>query len=302
MKDFFKYLTVGEEDRNWGLYLNVAGRAKTAAHTIYPSPEHPSGYYFNWDHGRVLQEFQLNYITEGGGILEDESGTYPIKPGTIMIVRPGISHRYRPEHKKGWVENYIGFEGDLAHRFLSTGIFSQSPIIHCGIREELIDTYYQIFDLIQAEEPGFQAVGSGLIVKLLGYLISFEKKKNFSGKHIEKVIQEARFQMREQLDQKIDLRQLAADHHVGYAYLRKMFKQYTGVPPHRYHLEMKIMGARKMILSSNKSIKEICFELGFDSIHYFSRLFKSKTGVNPSELRKNASEKIKTAQVGTSLK
>jgi len=289
MKDFFKYLTVGEEDKNWGLYLNVAGKSRILPNAQYPSQVHPIGYYFNWDKGRILPEFQLNYITEGSGILETDAGKSPIKPGSLMIIRPGIKHRYQPNRKSGWVENYIGFEGELANRFLQSSIFSMNqPFIQCGIREEIIDTYYKIFDLVQKEEPGFQQISSGLILKLLGYLISFQKKRNFSGTHVEKVIQKARFYMRENMEQKVDLRELAMEHHIGYAYLRKMFKKYTGVSPHQYHLEMKIMGAKEMILTTEKNIKEISFELGFESIHYFSRLFKKKTGQNPTDLRKSA--------------
>lgn len=291
MKDFFKYLTTGEDDKDWGLYLHVAGKSRIAPYTVYPSREHPTGYFFNWDQGRTLQEFQFNYITEGTGMLETDTGRYPIKPGTLMIIRPGTRHRYRPNRKSGWVENYIGFEGALAHKFLNSSIFTLDPcIIQCGIREEIIDTYYKIFDLVQQEEPGFQQIASGLILKMLGYLVSFHKRRNFSGTHIEKVIQEVRFHMRENIAQKVDLQQLAMEHHIGYAYLRKMFKKYTGISPHQYHLEMKIMGARELILSTDKSIKEISFELGFESIYYFSRLFKKKTGLNPSELRKDAGD------------
>ncbi len=288
MKDFFKYLTVGDQDKLWGLYLHVAGRAHVEPHATYPSDAHPSGYYFNWDSGRILREFQINYVTEGAGIYEDELGRFPVRPGTVILVRPGIRHRYKPEVATGWVENYIGFEGELAHRFLQYDVLASSNVFHYGTREELIDTYGKIFDLVLEEAPGFQQVTSGLIVKLLGYLISLHKRRNFSGKYIEQVIQQARFQMREQLDQKVDLRQLAQTHHIGYAYLRKMFKQYTGVSPHQYHLDMRIMGARERLLSSDRSIKEICFELGFESVHYFSRIFKKKTGMSPSEMRNNA--------------
>jgi len=288
MKDFFKYLTVGDHDKSWGLYLNVAGRARVSPHAIYPSNAHPSGYYFNWKNGRILSEFQLNYITEGTGMYENELGHFPIRPGTMILVRPGIRHRYKPESDTGWVENYIGFDGELAHKLLSYEFFNTSDVYHYGAREELIDTYDKIFGLVQEEAPGYQQIASGLIVKLLGYLISLHKRRNFSGKYIEQVIQKARFQMREQLDHKVDLRQLAQTHHIGYAYLRKMFKQYTGVSPHQYHLEMRIMGARERLLSSDRSIKEICFELGFESVHYFSRIFKKKTGMSPSEMRNSA--------------
>jgi hypothetical protein len=64
MEDFFKYLTVGEEDREWGLYLNVSGRSHVGPYKTYPSRAHPSSYYFSWGNGRVLQEYQGNYITE----------------------------------------------------------------------------------------------------------------------------------------------------------------------------------------------------------------------------------------------
>ena len=48
MQDHFKYLTVGEEDTNWGLYLNASGSSTIKSGSIYPPKQHPSGYYFNY--------------------------------------------------------------------------------------------------------------------------------------------------------------------------------------------------------------------------------------------------------------
>jgi AraC-like DNA-binding protein len=42
-----------------------------------------------------------------------------------------------------------------------------------------------------------------------------------------------------------------------------------------------------MLVATDLSIKEIAYELDFNSIHYFSRIFKKKTGVPPSEIRKS---------------
>ena len=66
-----------------------------------------------------------------------------------------------------------------------------------------------------------------------------------------------------------------------------MFKKYTGVPPVQYHLDLKILRAKEMLLYTDKSIKEISFEMGFQSIYYFSRVFKNKLGISPSEIRKS---------------
>ncbi|WP_430813827.1 AraC family transcriptional regulator [Carboxylicivirga sp. RSCT41] len=287
MKDFFKYITASEEDKAWGLYLNVVGKSTIPSDITYPSPEHPSGYYFKWKNGRILNEYQINYITEGNGVLENKKGKFIVKPGSLMIIRKGEWHRYRPTKGHGWVENYIGFDGKLAEHFLTENqVLKGQSMIQCGVREDFIDSYFKIFELIKNEDPGNQHIAAGLIIKLLGYIVAWEKQRNFSGKPIEKLIQEARFYMRNNVNGEIDLEKLAEDNFVAYSYFRKMFKKYTGISPHQYHLDLKIIRAKELILTTNKNIKEISYELGFQSIHYFSRLFKKKTGCNPSELRK----------------
>jgi AraC-like DNA-binding protein len=287
MKDYFKYLTTSEEDINWGLYLNVAGTAKIKPGTLYPPKAHPSEYYFNWETGRVLHEFQLNYISEGAGIFENKLGKFQVKAGSVILIFPNEWHRYRPLKKTGWTENYVGFTGPIAENLLKNPMFSSSqPVIQCGIKEEIIDTYLKINDLVEKERPGFQQIASGMVVKLLGYIISFEKQKGFSGKQIAKIIEEVRFSMRQNTEMEFDLEELARNYNVGYSYFRKMFKKYTGVSPRQYHLQLRIIRAKEMLISTDKNINEISLELGFQTIHYFSLIFKKKVGINPSEFRK----------------
>ncbi len=288
MADFFKYLTAGESDKNWGLYLNVVGNTRIAPMSPYPSTEHPTGYHYLWSDGRILNEFQVNYISEGQGILETSQGTMQVKPGSIMVIRPGVWHRYRPEIKTGWHEHYVGFDGDIARHLLGQSVYSsEQMMIHCGYREELIDIYLKLYDLVSEETPGYQQVCSGLVMQLLGLIVAFKKHQNFSGKYIEQVIQKIRIHMHENVEQEIDLASIAGDHQIGYSYFRKMFKRYTGVSPHQYQLELKILRAKELLISTDKSIKEIGYHLGFNSIYYFSRFFKDRTGVSPSDIRKN---------------
>ena len=287
MQDFFKYLTPGEVDKNWGIYLNVAGKATIAPESIYPSREHPTGYFFTWKKGRILEEYQLVYITEGGGVLKNDKGSYTIRPGTMLLIRPGEHHRYQPDKKTGWVEYYIGFNGaSVAHYYGQMGFLTVQPTYYCGIQESFLDIYYQISKLVKEEKPGFQQIASGLILQLIGKIVAHQKQGDFSGKAIEAVIQKARLQMRENVETQIDLQALANQYHVGYANFRKMFKKYTGISPRQYHLELKLMRAKELILTSEKSIREISEDLQFESIHYFSRFFKKKIGCSPTALRK----------------
>ena len=63
----FKYLIVNETDRRFGLWVNTVGFEAIAPDSPYPLKEHPSGYFFNAEKGRVLHEYQLIYITKGCG-------------------------------------------------------------------------------------------------------------------------------------------------------------------------------------------------------------------------------------------
>jgi len=41
--------------------------------------------------------------------------------------------------------------------------------------------------------------------------------------------------------------------------------------------------AKEMLKESNRTIKEICFEIGYNDPNYFSRLFKKNVGVSPTD-------------------
>lgn len=286
IKNEFKYLTLNDEDIDWGLFLKVAGSSTILPHSNYPSPDHPSEYFFNWEEGRILNEFQINYITEGTGILEYKQGSVALKPGSIFFVFPGTWHRYKPNSRTGWTENYIGFDGKLARKLITFSRFSpEEPVYNFGMKEEILDTYLKIFDLVKKEQPGFQQIASGMVIKLLGYIISFEKQKGFSGKPIARAIEAIRFEMRNNMEKEINLVKLAEQHNVSYSFFRKMFKKYTGVSPGQYHLQLRITRAKELLISTEKSVKEICFELGFQSIYYFSNMFKKKEGFTPTQFR-----------------
>ncbi|MEN8122220.1 MAG: helix-turn-helix domain-containing protein [Bacteroidota bacterium] len=286
MQDFFKYLTISEFDESWGLYINVAGSKKVLPHSPYPNPAHPNDYFFSWVKGRVLTEYQINYITDGSGILETQAGVFPVRKGSLFIIKPGLWHRYKPKVETGWTENYIGFNGNITHAIFQNNLLSlEKPILDIGNREEFIDSYIKIFDIVKTENPGYQQVAAGMIMKLIGYIIAFQKQKGYSGNRIEKIIKQACFTMRQNVSTNVDLHQIASDCNVGYAYFRKMFKKYVGISPLKYHTDLRVLKAKELLLSSDKQIKKISDELGFHSVYYFSRLFKAKTGSTPSEFK-----------------
>lgn len=73
--------------------------------------------------------------------------------------------------------------------------------------------------------------------------------------------------------------------HVSPAYLSDMLRALTGQGAQQ-HLQQALLAKAKYLLrTTNLSVKETAFQLGFDYPPYFSRLFKQKTGLSPVEFR-----------------
>ncbi|MBD2752926.1 helix-turn-helix domain-containing protein [Spirosoma validum] len=65
----------------------------------------------------------------------------------------------------------------------------------------------------------------------------------------------------------------------------RLFKQNYGQTPYQYLTMVRIAQAKRL-LRTEKTIREVCFAVGFDSVSSFTALFKKITGVTPSTFRK----------------
>ena len=92
--------------------------------------------------------------------------------------------------------------------------------------------------------------------------------------------------LNDNLDKNFTIEQLSKELSIGTSTLSKLCKAQCGCGPIDYFISLKIGIAKQMIADSNISLTKISENLGFSSIHYFSKMFKKKTGITPSEYRK----------------
>ena len=102
----------------------------------------------------------------------------------------------------------------------------------------------------------------------------------------EKIIGDICRDIGERWQEAIDFEHLADQHNVSYAWLRKAFKELTDTSLNQYQLQLKLRKAEELIRATNLTLSEIAVRCGFESVHYFSRIFKQKRLVNPSEVRR----------------
>ena len=287
MNSNFKYLPHNPEDAEWGVHLTVAGSACVEPGSAYPPDKHPKGYHFNWDNGRMLQEYQLNYITEGEGIMETKDDRFAIKEGSIILLHPNTWHRYKPLVKTGWVEHCVGFSGEVARKMIQSSIFfSKESVLKIGFHDKILHLFNEIVEQVKNEKPGFQQISAGLVVQILGQIISIKRNKDFEHGPMEQIIRKACLIIHDSPTKNINIEQLSDQLNVNYSLFRKSFKKYTGLSPLQYHTSLRMKQAEYLLTNTDMRVKEISYELGFCSEFYFSKLFKEKTNKTPGEYRK----------------
>ena len=275
-----RYMTSAENNL-WNTKVNTIGFESISAYSSYPSTVHPQEYSFNFERGRVLHEFQLVYITKGNGqYASQQIQKCDIQEGTVILIKPGEWHTYRPDETTGWESYWVGFSG-LGAENLS----SLNQLIKIGYDEEMVGLYRKILDVSNDERPGYQQLLSGILIHLVAYLFYRANDKNWRDKQVIDKIDKARLIIREKLNTSISPEVIAASLNMSYTWFRRMFRQYTGLAPAQYIARLKFQKAKEMLSVSNKTIKEIAVDLGFESIDYFSTQFRKQTGQTPTQFR-----------------
>jgi AraC-like DNA-binding protein len=213
----------------------------------------------------------------------------PIEAGTVMLLYPGVWHRYKPLDSTGWEEYWVGFSGAYPQYLLEQEAFNpQSPMVRVGFNTEFLGTFERLLEVVDVGDDSHQTLASFLLLQLLGIVYTSVLQSNEKTPRRERLISDVRRNINENWQQSIDFQQLADKHNVSYAWLRKAFKETTGTSLNQYHLLLKLRKAEALIRDTNSTLSEIAMQCGFESVHYFSRIYTQKMGRNPSVLRRVA--------------
>ena len=82
------------------------------------------------------------------------------------------------------------------------------------------------------------------------------------------------------------LAEMAAISRMPMETFRKRFVSEVGMPPLSYVLHCKMERAKELLRSTNLSISEVCYQVGYQDIRTFNRVFKRVAALRPGEFKK----------------
>lgn len=286
-RNYFKYLNITNREERWGLYVTSTGYSKIEPNDDYPNEEHPESHQLTWNRGRILNDFYLVFISKGKG----RYGSALTNPGDVaagacFLLFPDVWHRYKPDQRSGWEEYWVGFNGFYAKQLMENGFFDKEhPVINIGLNKDILMLFRELIETVKASLPGYPQQIAGIALRILGLVSDISHHQGYGGDPVGKLIAKAKFIIQESFENTLDMEKLAKELPMGYSSFRKAFKQITGESPNQYHLNLRLNRAKDLLNTTLLNINEVADQTGFESVFYFSKLFKKKNGVSPKYYR-----------------
>lgn len=248
------------------------------------------------------KEFEINYIENAAGAQRvvgdsiEEIGDYEL----VLISNDNLehgwqNHRLTPGNIR---EITIQFSDDwLSEKLLSKNQFHSIHTMFQHGSKGLtfpLSTIIKVRPLLNSltcEQKGFYLVTTFLT--LLYELSLADDARTLASTafaHTENNIQSRRIRMADAYLQKnfsrdITLREVAELANMSEVAFSRFFSQHTGKSFTEYLIDIRIGKVARLLVDTNKTIAEICYECGYNNMSNFNRIFRRKKGCTPREFR-----------------
>ncbi len=228
------------------------------------------------------------YCENGKGWIKHKETIHLLTRNQAFIIPVNEAHAYGADNSDPWSIYWFHFRGQNVSMF--SNIIGQ--IIHVEESDKSrFDDRFQLFEeMYQNLEMGYSPENLEYVSFCLMHFLASLKYIN-QYREIKKaketdVIQKSILFMKENLENKINLEDIARNIGYSVSYFGTFFAQKTSYAPMEYYNQLKIQRACSYLQFSDMKIKEIAFRLGYYDPFHFSKAFRQEMEVTPKEYRK----------------
>ncbi len=211
---------------------------------------------------------------------------------TLFWHSPGQSYRFGPVDAEGWNHFWVSFRGARARRIVEEGFSQLSakgylPVFQTTPMQE---EFRSLVELVRRQKNQEHPRAIALLESILA--IAWEDKLNGQSRiHPEHaVIAEAVSYLQKNVYQEPDWEWLSNRAGMSYSKFRKLFRELEKTSPHDYFLRCRMRAAAQLLRSTSLAVKDVAYRFGYDDVGQFSKLFKRKIGLPPSQFRGRVAE------------
>lgn len=238
----------------------------------------------SYQSGREKNSFyELIYVDHGEMDVTVDDETYHMQKYDLMLYHPGQKHSLETTEDSSCSYMSIAFTMD-------TGIKGnlKNRVFHT--RKDLYQTLTRFMKAIQEDTPLNMELAMLHLKEVLILLYQFDGEEKPAGQETtlqshydDTMLNEILVFIHNNVYASYTVEDLCQKFSISRSSLQALFRANLGMTPKQYISELKLNEAKKLISQHEHTISQVSDLLGFTSIHYFSRRFKSYFGIAPSE-------------------
>ncbi|MBO9607412.1 MAG: AraC family transcriptional regulator [Paenibacillaceae bacterium] len=258
---------------------------------------------------RRIYDFELLYVLQGEADVSIAGASHVAQAGSLVYLPSGVPHRVQVTSAP--CARFLGVHFDYfddldvqADEDIIVNEQQLQPEHYCA--EPLLPDADAFFDAhVRLTDPqaaslmefiirefnerkeGFEIVCKGVLLQLFALLrrSRAEERRQPHPKYGEPVLQLVR-EMENDITQPWPVKRIAARLNVELSYAAKLFKGVTGMTPSRYIQYVRHQEAKRLLRETELKIEAVGRHVGYDDLHYFSRIFHKWEGMSANRYRR----------------
>lgn len=255
--------------------------------------EDEASYHYH-DHPEVA------FVLSGAGKYHINGNIVDVQEGDLLVFNPGVHHQalFIKEYDVPTTEFFVGFT-DIAFPGFEANylpIPGDGYVMHTS--GELRQKLFKICSSMEAEKSvcrqGRYFMLKAYLMQLILYVVREQTDSvpttgsyAFESANKKYVVEQILNYFEDHYDEKISLDQIAENMYLSPFYISKIFKSETGDTPIRHLINIRLEKAKELLSAGCVgSIQEVAATVGYDDAYHFSKLFKKRFGITPTQARK----------------
>ena len=241
-------------------------------------PGHPGG-------PGVRDHYLIHYILDGKGTFKLGEKVYTLEKGDGFLVCPQVLYSYRADENEPWSYAWVGFNGLKAEHYLKqANLEKENPVFRYNQDDFLKECFNKMLDSSKLK-PERDTLLLSLLYLFLSKLIEHAGDRNIKSKtengkeyYLSKAIEYIEMNY----SHNMTIAEVSSYVGINRKYMHFIFKEYTGVSPQEFLINLRVGKACELMKSYMLSIGDVARSVGYEDQLQFSRAFKKVKGICPS--------------------
>lgn len=207
---------------------------------------------------------------------------YEMEVGKIFHGGPNMALDKEVLGKSEWEFMVIHYTIEHGQEELLPYAFSHFEL-KTGLSMRLHDLLHRLYQICETQGSLPELKAKSLFFSILDEILtSAASQRNESGRQL---IEQAIAYINSHYMETFTMPKLAGRYGLNSKQFAYLFQKYTGMGPNEYLIACRVRRAKELLYTTTCSVAEVSVCVGYSDPYYFSKLFKKRTGVCPSDLR-----------------